>query len=97
MRLTDADYLHEVFFESAQFDTYKDYSFVLDEIDLSPTIDAVPVRRGHWEKITGMAPPEFHGHYACSICGWCDKRLTTLRREMDYNFCPNCGADMREE
>ena len=72
-------------------------SDVVKIIEDAPTVDAVPVRRGRWEKITGMAPPEFHGHYTCSICGWCDKRLTTLRREMDYNFCPNCGADMREE
>lgn len=55
------------------------------------------IKGGRWEKITGMAPPEFHGHYTCSICGWCDKRLTTLRREMNYNFCPNCGAKMTED
>ncbi len=85
MRLTDADYLHEIFLESAQFDTYKDYSFVLDEIDLSPTIDAVPVRHGVWYK----GPDSM---IECSECHWFRKI-----NEDVYNFCPHCGADMREE
>ena len=93
MRPIDADWLKELYnckgaFTAAHFRT---------AIDEQPTLNVVPVRRGRWEKITGMAPPEFHGHYACSICGFCDKRLTTRRHEIDYNFCPNCGADMRED
>ena len=97
MRPIDADKLKEGFNIKKSPQTMIPLSMIGVFIDAQPTIDPTPVRRGHWEKITGMAPPEFHGHYACSICGWCDKRLTTLRREMDYNFCPNCGADMREE
>ena len=52
-------------------------------------VDAAPVRRGVWI---------FHQHehfrllynYICSECG-CDYTSS------DYNFCPNCGADMRGE
>lgn len=28
--------------------------------------------------------------YKCSVCGWWDEQTP-------YNFCPNCGADMRKE
>ncbi len=28
----------------------------------------------------------------CSICGYCSQ----LKIPQPYNFCPNCGADMRE-
>lgn len=48
--------------------------------------DAVPTRHGHWEqKYTGSRRVFF-----CSVCGdW------TGYGETDY--CPFCGADMREE
>ena len=57
-------------------------------IDDAPTVDAVPVRRGKWLK-------EDRGHVeysaVCDKCGydtfWCEKS----------NFCPHCGADMRED
>ncbi len=39
MRLIDADALRESLFESSQFDTYNDYSMVIDTIDLAPTIE----------------------------------------------------------
>ena len=44
--------------------------------------------------------PVVHGHnvidvpslFQCSICGWhCDD---TLPGDSEYNFCPNCGAQM---
>ena len=48
------------------------------------------VKRGHWDM-----KPDPYGFFdeipVCSKCG-----LTTKMRET-YNFCPNCGADMREE
>lgn len=54
-----------------------------------PAADVRPVARGEWEvksqKIRGYSID----FYKCSVCG----------NEPDdkYNFCPNCGADMREE
>ena len=37
-RLIDADELREELFESSQFNTYNDYSMVIDAIDLAPTV-----------------------------------------------------------
>lgn len=47
----------------------------------------------YWEKITGMAPPEYHGHYMCSKCEW--HGMSYNEREMNYRYCPCCGAKMK--
>lgn len=67
-------------------------SSVLDAIEFSPTVDAEPVRHGEWEKIRGMAPPEFHGKNRCSICG--NVALQYKWREELSPYCPECGAKM---
>ena len=47
--------------------------------------DVRPVVRGKW--VQGDMPT--YGGYKCSVCG----ANTVLYKA---NFCPNCGADMRE-
>ena len=67
----------------------------LEDIDNAPTVDAVPVRHGKWMKMTGMMPPEYHGHYECSECQWHMKGLrNSWTREEELTYCPNCGAKM---
>ena len=52
-------------------------------------------KRGKWVKMTGMMPPEYHGHYQCSECGWHLKGLrNSWTREEDMEFCPGCGLPM---
>lgn len=64
-------------------------------IDNMPSVDAKPVVRGRWIKMTGMMPPEYHGHYECSECGWHMKGLrNSWTREEELSYCPNCGAKM---
>ena len=64
-------------------------------IDEQPTIDAAPVAHGRWIKMTGMLPPEYHGHYCCSECQWHMKGLrNSWTREEELLYCPNCGARM---
>ena len=69
------------------------YAFPGDLIN-EPTIDAEPVRHGHWEYGSGFYPP------TCSVCN-----LVPLTPGYvgDVNFyeryfkrCPNCGAKMDE-
>lgn len=55
--------------------------------DGQPTVDAEPVRHGHWE----LSP--FDGNWTCSKCG--DKPCHSNMKNM--NCCPNCGAKMDEE
>lgn len=60
-------------------------------IKMQPTVDAVPVVHGKWI-IRG-------GKRYCSVC---KERACVTRDSEDFwytvgtNFCPNCGADMRE-
>lgn len=54
-------------------------------ISQSSAVDVRPVRRGHWARVDY----EPCGHdYICSECG--------CKSDGDWNFCPNCGADMWE-
>ena len=77
------------------FDTYNDYSMVIDTIDNFPAADVEPVRHGCWKKSKGNERPTENGfvhddRYVCDCCGWgccCETKL-------DFSFCPNCGAKM---
>ena len=53
-------------------------------------------KKGKWYKPTGMMPPEYAGVYRCSECGEIAMRDWKHHRQELSNFCPNCGADMRE-
>lgn len=53
----------------------------LNNIKNIPAADVRPVKRGKWIKIKYR-----------SICRDC-----SFRGFASWNFCPNCGADMREE
>lgn len=59
-----------------------------ETIDKMPTVDAVPVRRGHWVGIDDE-PCEV---WECDVCGYIYETDSKLHR-----YCPNCGADMRGE
>ena len=54
-------------------------------IDKMPTVDAKPVRHGHWEI-------DMRGNWACSLCGN-DPYHDNMK---NMNYCPNCGARMDE-
>ena len=58
---------------------------VLEYLDEVPAADFRPVVRGKWEFIAFMI-------FKCSNC------QETFYEELEVNnFCPNCGADMRQE
>lgn len=48
--------------------------------------DVVEVKRGKNLKPGSM--------FECSLCGWMD--WDTVLADGPFNFCPNCGSDMRE-
>ena len=54
---------------------------IAEKVKELPTLDAVPVRHGHWKH-------DAEGFSYCSECG--------NRHVWDYNFCPDCGARMVE-
>lgn len=51
------------------------------------------IKKDIWSEGVGMG--ESYGYYyECSECGC---RIQGDYNKCGYNFCPNCGADMREE
>ena len=66
-------------------------------IENAPTVDAVEVVRGRWLYDIGS------GKYFCSACG---EEALSFKKDTLYgcelyevcltDYCPNCGADMRE-
>lgn len=68
--------------------TAKDKADCFAVIQAAPTVDAVPVRHGHWTK-----------DGACSECGMpvpTDDRLDYIRRD-EVAYCCYCGAKMDGE
>ena len=52
---------------------------------------AQPMRKkGRWRR--RLVDSGFNADWHCSECGW-----KTAIEEHGYNYCPNCGADMRGE
>ena len=58
--------------------------------DAIPAADVRPVVRATWEKV--MEQPYLRKHYHVVACSACHKR-----GNQGWKYCPNCGADMREE
>lgn len=56
------------------------------DIDTIPRVDAVEVVHGRW------IVPKIPHITVVGICSECGKMS-----DRNYNFCPNCGADMRGE
>ena len=59
----------------------------------APAADVREVKRGKW--VEHHIPFDWMGftHWTCSECGYGEKEKNINRTK----FCPNCGADMREE
>lgn len=102
MRLIDADALKKALIDShinrtLTFDIAT-YNCVMHAIDNAPTVE--PLERigsicdencgyrphGEWIFRSGVT---CGGYYKCSNCGEVERA--------EKNYCPNCGADMREE
>ena len=64
----------------------QNYARMKMHINEAQTVDSVPVAYGQWILTHG----EDGLYYDCSICGHC------AGRGRKSNYCPNCGADMRE-
>ena len=82
MRLIDASVLQE------EYKKRHDGKRLL-LIDVAPTVDAVPVIHGRWIPYNSK-----YGHdEKVYLCDQCNNNVGFKK----MNFCPNCGADMRED
>lgn len=85
MRLIDADVLMEQMKRRREFVGRASDPVCL--VEDAPTIEAEPVRHGHWEESV------YRGMLACSEC-----RIYHIPKgdEYDFTYCPHCGAKMDE-
>lgn len=98
-RLIDANALLEDFGEEpmvwndgeAEIQERSDWHRYRVIVKLQPTVDAVEVVHGEWEKQQGI--------YSCSICGKvCPYDVQAdIIQYWTCNYCPNCGAKMDGE
>lgn len=97
MRLIDAEHLKRwimLRWESGISVGYDDVKTneILEQIDRELTINLEPRKKGRW--IEHHEPYSWMGYayWSCSKCNFGEKEENKERS----NFCPNCGADMRE-
>ena len=64
------------------------------EVQEMPNADVVERKRGEWVEVEFWWDDVY---YYCSICGESFCLIDGTPTYNLYNFCPNCGADMREE
>lgn len=98
MRLIDADELKKQF-EDRTLEDFTCYHFT-KAIDNAPTIEWTDIELMGYvngEQITKIKPSKIEGHweegmqgYYCSICDEIDEDY------WKHNYCPNCGAIMKE-
>ena len=88
-RLIDGDWLLDVVENVIEWDTERDRNRIIHQVrELTPTIEER--KKGKWRR--RLVDCGFNADWHCSRCGW-----KTSLEEHGYNFCPNCGADMRGE
>ena len=81
------DVLHAIWKISAEHDLFFP-AIILDAINALPSADVVERKKGRWMVEKGILHPlETDG--ICSVCG----HATGFYKFYDY--CPNCGAEMR--
>jgi len=82
MRLIDAEPLYdklEDYYKSSCGKAHEMARNCLDAVCDMPTVDAAPVKHGHWEDVGSLS-------CRCSECG--------CKNDRETMFCPNCGAKM---
>lgn len=70
-----------------------EYRSLAEDIAAVIPADVNPVARGEWEEYDDWNDSNI---YRCSNCGSEFMLEAGTPKENDYNFCPNCGAEMRE-
>lgn len=75
-------------FDEAVDEVQKGYDRGFAEGYAKGKAEAEPTKHGRWEKIV-------HPWYECSECGE-RTAVVNLNGKVVWNYCPNCGADMRE-
>lgn len=101
MRLIDADALNEKIEELIGYSL--SYEAILNAIDNAETI--IPFASVETQTMIEYERPQgkwLNNRVAfCFTCDYCGCNISMLKNivfegDYDYNFCPNCGADMQK-
>ena len=68
-----------------------EYQIAEETILCAPAADVVEVKHGRWINWGKSGTPTYENYGTCSVCHE-DAEIHTEHR----NYCPNCGAYMRE-
>lgn len=89
-RLIDADEAYKVLTDYYHHRTEIQHEALKEALSKVPTVDAEPVRHGHWiNHFDDLFPEE--STQECSVCH--AEQMGTM---LNDNYCPNCGAKMDE-
>ena len=98
-RLIDADeYERRCLFSKDVYENVDEDAlyYMLEELSKTPTVDAEPIRHGHWEKVEETNGNYYH--YACSKCGELPLNDNLVGEHTQLTpYCPWCGAKMDEK
>ena len=63
------------------------------ELEYAPTADVAEVRHGTWED---RPNPQWKAYDIrhCSKCGWNIPKNNLRKKDLNWNYCPHCGAKM---
>lgn len=91
MRIVDADRLKRSFEANTPIAFQDCVPGIHSVIDLEPTVEAEPVRHGHWIDIDSET-------YTWAIrCNKCGHERSMMSTQKTYpNYCEKCGAKMDE-
>lgn len=95
-----AEYIKREYAIDAVLDVYYD----TPDIDLSgekfeaailkiQAADVAPVRHGRWEDKPNPQWGAYDIRY-CSACGWSIHKTKLRKSDLNWEYCPNCGAKM---
>ena len=92
-RLIDAEKLWKAI--TTRIEEYCDIADLIEIIETQPTVDAEPVRHGHWLAVKGWDDVIGELDNAeCSVCH--ETQEGEYWAKTYYKYCPNCGAKMDE-
>lgn len=87
--LADEEKIFKVYADNPHSMTTDFEGTLIDAINAIKSIPTIEPKRGEWKR--RIVDSGFNADWVCSECGY---RVKT--DFANYNFCPNCGADMRE-
>ena len=77
---------------------YTDYECGADDacfvVAHAPAADVRPVVKAAWEDTPNPQWPA-HSIRHCPCCGWSIPKSKLRAKDSSWNYCPNCGTDMR--